>query len=62
MANKTLFSNITSFLPRADTYNEAAGQAYKLTPKHALAQIAATAALTVSTTQVRRTSSMRCAS
>ena len=36
MANKTLFSSITSFLPRADTYNEAGGQAYKLTPKHAL--------------------------
>ncbi len=42
MANKTLFSSITSLLPRADTYNEAGGQAYKLTPKHALAQIAAT--------------------
>jgi 60 kDa SS-A/Ro ribonucleoprotein len=42
MANTTLFSSIKSLLPRTDTYNEAGGRAYKLTPKHALAQIAAT--------------------
>jgi len=37
MANKTLFQ-----LPRADAVNEAGGRAYRLTPKHALAQLAAT--------------------
>ncbi|MCA9215296.1 MAG: TROVE domain-containing protein, partial [Planctomycetales bacterium] len=42
MANKTLFSSRTSTLPRANTVNEAGGRAYKLAPKHALAQIAAT--------------------
>ena len=42
MANKTLFSSIKSRLPRADTKNEAGGRAYKLTPKQALAQLAAT--------------------
>ena len=42
MANKTLFSSQTSTLPRANTVNEAGGRAYKLAPKHALAQIAAT--------------------
>lgn len=42
MANKSLFSSNTSILPRANTVNEAGGRAYKLTPKHALAQIAAT--------------------
>ena len=42
MANKSLFSSSTSTLPRANTVNEAGGRAYKLAPKHALAQIAAT--------------------
>jgi hypothetical protein len=42
MANKTLFSSIKSKLPRTDSYNEAGGRAYKFTPKHALAQMAAT--------------------
>ena len=42
MANKNLFSSIKSKLNRADSYNEAGGQAYKFSPKHALAQIAAT--------------------
>jgi 60 kDa SS-A/Ro ribonucleoprotein len=42
MANKTLFASIKSILPRSDAINEAGGRAYKLTPKHALAQIAAT--------------------
>ena len=42
MANKTLFSSIKSLLPRTDTFNEAGGRAYKFTPKHALAQMAAT--------------------
>lgn len=42
MANKTLFSSSTSSLPRTETYNEAGGRAYQLTPKHALAQMAAT--------------------
>ncbi len=42
MANKSLFSSISSWLPRANVVNEASGLAYKLLPKHALAQIAAT--------------------
>ncbi|REJ91100.1 MAG: TROVE domain-containing protein [Planctomycetota bacterium] len=42
MANKTLFSSIKSILPRANAHNEAGGAAYRFTPKHALAQLAAT--------------------
>ena len=42
MANKTLFSSIKSKFTRTNTVNEAGGRAYKLTPKHALAQMAAT--------------------
>jgi 60 kDa SS-A/Ro ribonucleoprotein len=42
MANKSLFSSLKSLLPRADTRNEAGGRAYRLPPKHALAQLAAT--------------------
>jgi 60 kDa SS-A/Ro ribonucleoprotein len=42
MANKTLFSSITSRLPRANARNEAGGVAYRLPAKHALAQVAAT--------------------
>jgi 60 kDa SS-A/Ro ribonucleoprotein len=42
MANKTLFSSIKSKFTRTDTVNEAGGRAYKFTPKHALAQMAAT--------------------
>ena len=42
MANKTLFSSVKSLLPRANSTNEAGGAAYKLSPKHALAQLAAT--------------------
>ena len=42
MANKTLFSSIKSLVPRTDSYNESGGRAYKFTPKHALAQMAAT--------------------
>jgi 60 kDa SS-A/Ro ribonucleoprotein len=42
MANKSLFSSTTSLLPRADAINEAGGLAYRLPPKHALAQLAAT--------------------
>jgi 60 kDa SS-A/Ro ribonucleoprotein len=42
MANKTLFSSATSILPRADAVNEAGGRAYRLAPKQALAQLAAT--------------------
>ena len=42
MANKNLFSGLKSLLPRADARNEAGGLAYRLTPKHALAQLAAT--------------------
>lgn len=42
MANKNLFSSVTSVLPRANSTNDAGGAAYKLEPKHALAQLAAT--------------------
>jgi 60 kDa SS-A/Ro ribonucleoprotein len=42
MANKTLFSSIKGLLRRSDSHNEAGGRAYKFTPKHALAQMAAT--------------------
>ncbi len=42
MANKSLFASLTSRLPRANAVNEAGGRAYKLEPKHALAQVAAT--------------------
>ncbi len=42
MANNTLFSSIKSKLTRTDTVNEAGGRAYTFTPKHALAQMAAT--------------------
>lgn len=42
MANKTLFSGIKSKLTRTNTFNEAGGRAYQFTPKHALAQMAAT--------------------
>jgi 60 kDa SS-A/Ro ribonucleoprotein len=42
MANKTLFASIKSILPRSNVVNEAGGRAYKLTPKQALAQVAAT--------------------
>lgn len=42
MANMSLFSSKSARLPRADAINEAGGLAYKLDPKHALAQVAAT--------------------
>lgn len=43
MANKTLFQTVRGlFTPPTDTINEAGGKAYKLSPKHALAQYAAT--------------------
>jgi 60 kDa SS-A/Ro ribonucleoprotein len=42
MANKSLFSSIKSWLPRAEATNEAGGPAYQLAPKHALAQLTAT--------------------
>lgn len=43
MANKNLFKTIVGMLsPKTDTVNEAGGIAYKLTPKQALAQYAAT--------------------
>lgn len=43
MANKTLFQTVRGmFAPKTDTINEAGGKAYKLSPKHALAQFAAT--------------------
>ncbi len=46
MANKTLFQSLRgSLLPKADTTNEAGGPAYTLSPKHALAQYAATGCL-----------------
>ena len=42
MANKNLFASLGSLLPRADVRNEAGGRAYRLAPRHALAQLAAT--------------------
>ncbi|HWG47101.1 MAG TPA: TROVE domain-containing protein [Gemmataceae bacterium] len=42
MANKNLFASLKSLLPRADGRNEAGGRAYQMTPRHALAQFAAT--------------------
>ena len=43
MANKNLFQTVRGmFTPKTDTINEAGGTAYKLTPKAALAQFAAT--------------------
>ena len=43
MANKTLFQTVRGiFTPKADAINEAGGLAYKLSPKQALAQFAAT--------------------
>jgi len=42
MANKSIFASLTSRSPRANAVNEAGGRAYKLEPKHALAQVAAT--------------------
>jgi len=42
MANKSLFASLKSRFVRADTVNEAGGQAYKLDARHALAQLAAT--------------------
>ncbi len=45
MANKSLFASLTSRLPRANAVNEAGVLAYKLEPKHALAQVAATGTL-----------------
>ncbi|MCE9552061.1 MAG: TROVE domain-containing protein [Planctomycetes bacterium] len=45
MANKSLFSSITSVLPRANAINQEGAAAYRLSPKHALAQLAATGCL-----------------
>lgn len=45
MANKTLFQTIAGKLTKADTLNEAGGKAFAFTPKHALAQYAATGCL-----------------
>jgi 60 kDa SS-A/Ro ribonucleoprotein len=43
MSNKNLFQTVRGmFTPKADTVNEAGGTAYKLSPKQALAQYAAT--------------------
>ncbi len=42
MANKSLFHSLTSFLPRPTARNEEGALAYELSPKHALAQLAAT--------------------
>ncbi len=46
MANKTLFQTLAGkFAPKADTVNNAGGQAYKMSDEHALAQYAATGCL-----------------
>jgi hypothetical protein len=46
MVNKTLFSGITSLLPRFNVANKAGGQAYQLAAQQALAQLAATGSYT----------------
>ena len=47
MANKNLFQTFEGmFTPKTDTLNEAGGTAYQSTPKHALAQYAATGCFT----------------
>ncbi len=46
MANKNLFKSVVGkFIPQTDVINEAGGNAYAFTPKHALAQYAATGCL-----------------
>ena len=46
MANTALFkSSKGPLVPRTDTFNRAGGKAYSLSPKHALAQYAATGCL-----------------
>lgn len=46
MANKSIFkSMIGKLLPKTDAINEAGGQAYRFSPRHALAQYAATGCL-----------------
>lgn len=46
MANKNLFASLVGrLLPKTDTINEAGGKAYAFSPKHALAQYAATGCL-----------------
>lgn len=42
MANKSLFSSASAHLPKATAVNEEGSAAYSLSPKHALAQLAAT--------------------
>ncbi|QGJ69908.1 60-kDa SS-A/Ro ribonucleoprotein-like [Planctomycetales bacterium 10988] len=42
MANQELFSSMQGKHPRADARNKAGGRAYRLSPKHALAQLAST--------------------
>ncbi|RPI90690.1 MAG: TROVE domain-containing protein [Planctomycetaceae bacterium] len=42
MANKSLFASLKSLLPRTTARNDAGGPAYALSPRHALAQFAAT--------------------
>jgi 60 kDa SS-A/Ro ribonucleoprotein len=42
VVNRNLFGSLFGKRTRADTVNEAGGRAYRLTPKHALAQLAAT--------------------
>lgn len=45
MANKSLFGGAKTSVPAANTINEAGGVAYKMSDKHALAQLAATGTL-----------------
>lgn len=46
MANKTLFQTVVGkLIPKADTVNEEGAPAYQLSPKHSLAQFAATGCL-----------------
>ena len=42
MANPQIFQSAMSYAPPADAVNDAGGKAYRLSPKHALAQLATT--------------------
>jgi 60 kDa SS-A/Ro ribonucleoprotein len=60
MANKNLFQTVRGlFTPKADTINEAGGTAYKLSPKQALAQYAATGCFSHTFTPTRASSSKK---
>ncbi len=61
MSNKSLFASMLGRLPKANSVNEAGGRAYKLEPKHALAQVPLRVrSVTRSTARLRRSSTKSC--